>query len=113
MNQFKETQLDTISEKHSLDRIILEHDEDSSSVDRLRSHLQRLKSRFSYYLKDQILNLIFENDYLRARLTFSEKSRQILLALQRKLSEVFKTIEDALCEVTERLRETENNYLKL
>lgn len=112
-NQFKRTRLNIIFKKHSTFVDTIFHNKIFLSVKRLQSHLQWLKSRSSYYLKDEILNLTFENEYLRAQLIFSEKSCQILLTFQEKLSKVSKTIENALCEMIERLRETNHNYLKL
>ena len=116
-SQFRRTPLYTVTEELSpLDHQVLLNGGTSSRIERLPSRNRQSKLRqrsSSYYQEDQIVELAYETSYLRAQLAFNEESRQALLELRNKMTVILGMIDTALAEVSERLREADQNYLKL
>ncbi|KKZ67225.1 hypothetical protein EMCG_07091 [[Emmonsia] crescens] len=112
---FKRTSLHTIPEEISpLDHQILLHGSTSSRLERLPSRAQKAKRRSSScYVEDQILDLTFENSYLRAELSLHEEYRHALMSLKSIMIYVSGMMEEALSETAQRLNEADKNYLKL
>ena len=58
------------------------------------------------------MKLAYEISYFRAQLIFNKKSRQTLLELRNKMTVILRMIDTALTEISERLKEADQNYLK-
>ncbi|EEH04639.1 conserved hypothetical protein [Histoplasma capsulatum G186AR] len=112
---FKRTSLPTISEEISpLDHQILLHGGTSSHLERLPSRAKKAKNRSSScYVDDQILDLTFENSYLRAELSLLEEYKHALMNLKSIMIYVSGMMEETLSETTQQLNEADKNYLKL
>ncbi|EER41747.1 conserved hypothetical protein [Histoplasma capsulatum H143] len=112
---FKRTSLPSIPEEISpLDHQILLHGGTTSHLERLPSRVQKAKHRSSScYVEDQILDLTFENSYLRAELSLHEEYRHALMNLKSIVIYVSGMMEEMLSETTQQLNEADKNYLKL
>ncbi|QSS66490.1 hypothetical protein I7I51_07347 [Histoplasma capsulatum] len=97
-----------------LDHQLLVNGKTSSRIERLQSRLQSTKNRSSsIYVDDQILELTFENSYLRGEISRYEDYQRALLDLKYVFSYALVTMEEALSATTQRLRDADQNYLKL
>lgn len=76
------------------------------------SRLQQSKRAFSD-LRQQLEELAHEASYLRAELQWQKESKQALLHFWEEVFGVFHLLEDALVQVTMRLRDSEQRYISL
>lgn len=110
---FPRRSLEPISEEVSpTDHEILRCGGTSSSLERLPSRLQQSK-RASTDLRQQLEELAYEASYLRAELQWQKESKQALLHFREEVFGVFHLLEDALVQVTTRLRDSEQRYISL
>jgi predicted nuclease with TOPRIM domain len=85
----------------------------TSTLDRLPSRLQLSKSQKSLSLRDEMEELAYENSYLKAELTWNQETRQVLMQLHERTSEVASALSEVLTEATAQLRRCEERYLEL
>lgn len=113
MNQSSGQRLAPISEEITpTDHQILCLGGTSSNLERLPSRLQ-LAKRSSPDLRAQLEEYAYEMSYLKAELQWHKETKQILLQFQENVFSIFHSMEDALCQVTERLHDSEQRYLSL
>ena len=84
----------------------------SSSLERLPSRLQQSKQAPTD-LRQQLEDLVYEVSYLKAELQWQKESKQALLHFREEIFQTFHFLENAIIQVTIRLRESEQKYLGL
>jgi uncharacterized protein YukE len=113
MAQYSHRPLYSIAEEVTpQDHQILRHGGTSSTIERLPSRLQRSK-RSSIELRQQIEDLTYEVSYLKGELSWHQESKKALFQLQEEMYQLFHKMEDALVQVSTKLRESEEHYLSL
>ncbi|KAJ5517501.1 hypothetical protein N7527_009061 [Penicillium freii] len=113
MSRYTSQRLDPISEEITpADHQVLCLGGTSSNLERLQSRLQHAK-RKSPDFKIRMEETAYEMSYLRAELQWHKETKQILLQLQERVFDIFSSLEDALTQATERLHESEQQYLML
>ncbi|KAA8641635.1 uncharacterized protein ATNIH1004_011771 [Aspergillus tanneri] len=113
MQHFPRRSLETISEEITpADHEVLRHGCTTSSIERLPSRLQQSK-RTSKDLRQQLEELVYEVSYLRAEVQWHKESKNALLQFQEETFRIFHLMEDALVQVTARLRNAEQQYFSL
>ena len=110
---FPRRSLDPILEEISpTDHEILRGGGTSSSLERLPSRLQQSKQAPTD-LRQQLEDLVYEVSYLKAELQWQKESKQALLHFREEIFQTFHFLENAIIQVTIRLRESEQKYLGL
>ncbi|KAK2809758.1 hypothetical protein FQN50_003603 [Emmonsiellopsis sp. PD_5] len=116
MAKFKPTlpAVPEVPEISPLDHQLFTNGKTSSRIERLRSRLTFTKRQSSScYVDDQVLELTFENSYLRGELSLYEEYRQVLLDLKYMMVYASGVMDEALSEATRKLKDADQNYLKL
>ncbi|KAK2797627.1 hypothetical protein FQN50_009140 [Emmonsiellopsis sp. PD_5] len=67
----------------------------------------------SCYVDDQVLELMFENSYLRGELSLYEEYWQVLLDLKYMMVYASGVMDEALSEATCKLKDANQSHLKL